>query len=628
MKKIVKIIILFSCLLSAGNLKSQLEFSKWYFGFQAGLDFSTSPPTALTNGTTNTLGGTASICDNSGNLLFYTDGTGIANSTHSQLANGSGLLGVPLGGNQPAIIVKQPGNTNLYYVFTTPFFPTQNIPAAYNVVDMTLAAGLGSVTVKNYTMYYSACSKQVAVKHCNGKDVWILSHEYNSNNFRAYLLTSSGLNLTPVISSAGEIINASLAGELKTSMDGKKLAMATAINNMTTNEQGGFFLFDFDAATGVVSNSLALLSTANCIGRAAGMEFSPDGTKLYGTSQTSATPVTSAIYQWDVCAASPSAIINSRYTYSVTGPSFGFVQRAINGKLYIACLGQQSISVINNPNAQAAAINFSLYGQSVAPKISTNCLPNYINGYFRTAPAPFANTINCQNVLFSVPPSPTFSSGCQATPFPAQGYLWDFGDVASGAANSSTLASPSHYYAALGTYSVSLILYNPCSNDTLKKTITISTPGPTPAISGSTLVCRGEKRTLTATGGSVYAWSNGVNTSTTAITPTQTTVYTCSATLNGCTLAKTFTVTVNPCLGIEINEKSSVKIFPNPVSGLLHVEVENPMAFKIYDLSGKLLLQRGLLPGENVIDLHELPAAVYIADVNGYYYRVVRMEGE
>jgi PKD repeat protein len=482
-------------------------------------------------------------------------------------------------------------------------------------------------------LYYSTTEKQVAVRHCNGKDVWIVSHEVYTNNFRSYLLSSGGLNNTPVISACGESIPSTgvslTAGELKVSPDGRKLAMATASNAPPPfTQQGGFFLFDFNAATGVVSNSLALLSATNCYGRAFGVEFSPDGTKLYGTSQTSLAPVTSGLYQWDVCAGTSTAIVNSRYTYSVTGPSFGSVQHAITGKLYIACGVQQSISVINNPNLSGAAMNFVLYGQSVAPKLGMNCLPNYINGYFRTAPAPFANIINCQNVLFSVPPSPTFSSGCQATPYPAQGYLWDFGDGASGAANSSTLASPSHYYAALGTYSVSLILYNPCSNDTLKKTITISTPGPTPAISGSTLVCRGEKRTLTATGGSVYAWSNGVNTSTTAITPTQTTVYTCSATLNGCTLAKTFTVTVNPCLGIEINEKSAVKIFPNPFSGLLHVEVDKPMAFKIYDLSGKLLLQRALLPGENVIDLHELPAAVYIADVNGYYYRIVRMEGE
>jgi PKD repeat protein len=541
------------------------------------------------------------------------------------MANGLGLFG---GNNatQSGIIVKQPGNTNIYFVFTVPNTGNQNAPVAYNVVDMTLAAGLGSVTVKNYSLYYSSTDKQVAIRHCNGRDIWILSHEYNTNNFRAYLLTATGVNNTPVISSAGESVFYSNGGELKISPDGKKLAMAMGINVLTPSEQGGFFLFDFNAATGVVSNSLALLSTPNCIGRAFGVEFSPDGTELYGTSSTSVTPVTSGLYQWNVCAATASAIVNSRYTYSVTGPVFRSVQRAINNKLYLACLGQQSISVINNPNGVGAAMNFSLYAQSIAPKICTNGLPNYINGYFRTAPTPFLNTVNCQNVSFSIPPSPTFSSGCQATPYPASGYLWDFGDAASGAANSSTLASPSHFYAALGTYSVSLILFNPCTNDTLKKVITIATPGPTPAISGSTLVCKGERRILTASGGSVYAWSNGATTATSAVTPTQTSIYTCSATLNGCTLAKTFTVTVNPCLGIETYEKSGVKIFPNPMSGLLHVEIENPLPFYIYDLSGKLLMQKELLPGENEIDLHELPASGYVVDVGGSYYRIVKMD--
>ncbi len=49
----------------------------------------------------------------------------------------------------------------------------------------------------------------------------------------------------------------------------------------------------------------------------------------------------------------------------------------------------------------------------------------------------------------------------------AMSYLWDFGDPPSGAANSSTLTSPSHLYTATGTYNVKLTTTNAggCAKD-------------------------------------------------------------------------------------------------------------------------------------------------------------------
>jgi hypothetical protein len=113
LKKIVFLYLLFSI----SSSQAQNEFSKWYFGQNAGLDFSTAPPTVLTNGVINTPEGVATISDNNGNLLFYTDGITVRNSLHSLMANGNAL-----GGNgtstQSGIIVKQPGSNNIYYIFT------------------------------------------------------------------------------------------------------------------------------------------------------------------------------------------------------------------------------------------------------------------------------------------------------------------------------------------------------------------------------------------------------------------------------------------------------------------------------------------------------------------------------
>src|SRR5882724_12445965 len=88
---------------------SQNENKKWYFGNQAGLDFMPASPTGLTNGAMFTTEGSASVSDaNTGNLLFYTDGSTIWDQTHSIMANGSGL-NANSSSAQSSLILKQPG---------------------------------------------------------------------------------------------------------------------------------------------------------------------------------------------------------------------------------------------------------------------------------------------------------------------------------------------------------------------------------------------------------------------------------------------------------------------------------------------------------------------------------------
>ena len=69
----------------------------------------------------------STICDSSGNLLFVTNGVYIADATGDTMQNGSGLnpsvytswypAGLPP--PQMNIIIPDPGNSNLYYLFHT-----------------------------------------------------------------------------------------------------------------------------------------------------------------------------------------------------------------------------------------------------------------------------------------------------------------------------------------------------------------------------------------------------------------------------------------------------------------------------------------------------------------------------
>ena len=81
------------------------------------MTFTSGAPIALNNGVLGAEEGSSSISDASGNLLFYSDGTKVWNRNHIQMLNGFGLNGgVSTSSTQACLIIKQPGNTNIYYI--------------------------------------------------------------------------------------------------------------------------------------------------------------------------------------------------------------------------------------------------------------------------------------------------------------------------------------------------------------------------------------------------------------------------------------------------------------------------------------------------------------------------------
>ncbi|MCD4745098.1 MAG: hypothetical protein K8R58_02240, partial [Bacteroidales bacterium] len=102
------------------------KVTKWHFYQNAGLEFLPGGGTApLTGGKISTSAirdgeGCSVIHDKDGNLLFYTDGVTIWDRTHTRMSTPGGvsLLG-NFSSTQSALIVPQPCNDSLYYVFTT-----------------------------------------------------------------------------------------------------------------------------------------------------------------------------------------------------------------------------------------------------------------------------------------------------------------------------------------------------------------------------------------------------------------------------------------------------------------------------------------------------------------------------
>lgn len=297
----ILLFILFSTFFSSIS-SAQSQANNWFFGSGSGINFNTLPPTVILGSPISTTEGCSSISDANGNLLFYTDGITVWNSAHLVMTNGTGLWGHP-SSTQSAIIVPLPGSSTIFYLFTTSE-ETSIDPMAYNVIDITLNNGLGGVTVKNAPLRAQCTEKLTATLHQNGVDYWILGHGSLSNDYYSYHLSPTGLDTVPLVSSIGVIVsnNRQKLGYLKVGPCGNTLAAATweYSNNVSTVE-----LFDFDPATGIISNAL-LLGSFTVTNGVYGIEFSPDNSKLYATILDPG-----MILQYDLAAGSPAAIISS-----------------------------------------------------------------------------------------------------------------------------------------------------------------------------------------------------------------------------------------------------------------------------------------------------------------------------
>ncbi len=157
-----KIVLLFFILLNTTLAFTQEEANTWYFGRNAGIDFSSGNPVALTNGQLNTFEGSSTISDKNGNLLFYSDGATVWNRNHIIMPNGTGLLGNS-SSSQSALIVPNPTISNIYYLFTVDAQENNTNGVNYSIIDMNLDNGDGDISTKNIPLINSATEKITAV---------------------------------------------------------------------------------------------------------------------------------------------------------------------------------------------------------------------------------------------------------------------------------------------------------------------------------------------------------------------------------------------------------------------------------------------------------------------------------
>ena len=404
----------------------------WYLGRQAGLDFnltgSQTVPVALQNSAMITDEGCSTISDATGSLLFYTNGVTVYNKAHSIMVNGDALAGHP-SACQSGLIVQQPGSDNLFYIFTTDGIEG-NFTKGYNysIVDMNMQGGNGEVIVKNQLLWQSCTERVTAVRHSNGVDVWLITNDNNSNIFRSWLITCSGLQPTAVVSTAGIILNYSVltnTGYMKVSPDGKQLCQTHFPLEEVIGGVSNFIqLFDFDNTTGQISNGKSV-TTPNSL--YIGCEYSPDSRFLYITR-----PGARKIDQIEAKLTTVAAIEASVVSIPTVGNPFG-IQLGPDEKIYVF---KQSLTVgvINSPNVKAPNVSFNETQISTAPHTAYLSSPSFINDVAYDASNTFnyslVGTCNGEvqfNSFTSMPGTITWD--------------WDFGD-----GTTSALQNPVHTF--------------------------------------------------------------------------------------------------------------------------------------------------------------------------------------
>jgi len=348
---------------------AQKENNVWAYGDSMGIDFN-GPSPAIIQTSIRTLGGSASVCDANGQLLFYTQGDFIWNRNHQLMPSGSGLI-APYASNdgtqssQGQLILPVVSNPDQYYVFSmqavTDYLQNGDINASrlyYSVVDMTLDGGLGDVVPGKKGILLDSVltsEKMIAVRgtECN---VWLLVHNVEDNTFKAFNVGDTGIHTTPVVSVSGNMTTptAYAYGKMKASPDGTRLAVCNWLLGSY-----GCELYDFDPAAGTVSNPQVLDSIPQSLSAC----FSPEGTKLYVFSVDFGN---GALYQYDLSQGNIADVIASATLIDQLGSAGALVydaQIGPDGKVYVKMpysgVNRDTIGRIDFPDAAGTACGYT-----------------------------------------------------------------------------------------------------------------------------------------------------------------------------------------------------------------------------------------------------------------------------
>lgn len=485
------------------------QADNWIFRLNAGIKFldntviSSNLP--LTSPNVPYANGTSTLSDTEGNLLLYTDGMRVWNKNHVEIG---GPMAGNLGAVQSCLLVPNPYDSKIVYVFTadlvkkiTPVTPVVTNGLNYSKVDLTARSGDGQVVSIDNSLLPMGAPLLSGVKHANGTDFWVITHELDNNKFHAFKVDESGVNTNSTESAAGMTIDSDYAshqsvGTLKFSPKGDKLALASYGNKVVE-------LFSFDNNNGSVSYVQTInVSLPSPVYGPYYLEFSPDGTKLYVTVLNTGTDAIFQhyLYQYDLENGAFEAKLNpDPYEDDVFA-----LQLGRDGKIYVTRKNKTVLGVIENPNREGTDCNYKESVIDLGGSTGMQGLPNFITSFLDIPPLDYDTKCLGDITEFKM----LNTSNVTAVD-------WDFGDPGSTGNNlPNDIPNPSHVFSNDSTFTVTYtehylgkswtstmdVTINPLPVETFKETFPTDTVY---IVNGSSIVVYGNENMYS------YFWQDG-----------------------------------------------------------------------------------------------------------------------
>ena len=477
--------------------------NSWYFGYKAGLDFNQATdsitPKVLTDGQMTAPAGAGVMADGTGKILFYSNGDTIWNANGSIMTNGTGMGGNRLVTDGPLPIrlpgSPPPGSTGVatrYLIFTQ---DAAGGPKGLSWSEIIIPAGGGPGTVtlatKNTPLAQGTTEKMTGVFHKNGCDIWIIVHGWGdaksgTNNrgdaflaYRVRLVSGGGLGPVlidaPVISAVGSLHSSRISpmgyrGQMKVTPDGQRLAVAR-YSEVVGDSSSTVELFGFDTSTGQVSaNPQQPFIVDSGEGKYYGVDFSA-GSKLYATVMNPP-----KLLQFDISGNGP--VNKQSLPLKQTTPvNLGSLQKAPDGKIYVARENQTALGFITYPDSVGAKARYaddSLTLRLNGRRSGLGLVNFNQSSLLRVGPS--AEITGCRQISFTAP----------SIEFDNKTYAWQFGDGAT-----STQENPVHVYATPGTYTVTLRITTNCFCRESSGSILVPNLPEPGSIAAAQIVCAG-----------------------------------------------------------------------------------------------------------------------------------------
>lgn len=526
--------------------------------------------------------GTCGIyCNNEGELLAYSNGMFIVDSTHQWMQGGEQIaynkfwknktskinndktwyLGMPF--EQGNIFVPQGDNYEKVLNFTVKYnFKESTVDTLlYAIIDFNRNNNKGEVISKDVVLLSAKIKDNglTATRHANGRDWWLLVESNDNASYYIFLIDSSGVTLHSTFSGIRKMKDQAYEGTNHFSLDGCKYV---SIRGLYWDLTSQITILDFDRATGLLSNPRYSSIPVYEAGLGSSAIFSNDGRYLYANNDYE-------VYRWDTEDVDfPfNRELLAKYDGFISYDSgdltdsiktlFGYWQYGPDGKLYnVSCFGraqhmhrmespdednpqfeQHIIKTPNNPWTIPHFPNFRLGPLDGSPA-DTLGLDNHPIAKFRYE----QDTTNHLNVRFT-----------DLSYFRPETWHWDFDD-------GTTFEGKKPYWHEFpknSTYNVCLTVSNENSEHTMCRQVTIG------------------------------------STSTLNLPP---------STLN------------------------YVSVFPNPTEGEVLLTLsdyipEEGMVY-VYDMMGRLVYKQRVYYGWNSIDISSLPTGQYLYEVKDKNHKI------